>query len=129
MKYFTIDELCKSNTARAKKIPNYPQSEEVFDNLRALVDNILDPAREKLGRPIYVNSGYRCPKVNEMVGGVKNSQHMKGQAADIFCSGDMTELWNILLTTDFDQLIVYKHKHFFHVSYNKDHNRRQILSL
>ena len=128
MKYFTMDEMCRSNTAILHHIPNYPQSEEIFDNLHALVDNVLDPAREMLGAPIYVNCGYRCPKVNQLVGGVKNSQHMRGQAADIRAK-NMTALWNILKHMEFDQLIMYRGKNFYHVSYNKGHNRRQILSL
>lgn len=129
MKYFTIDELCKSSTAYLHHISNYPQDKEIFDNLRQLVYNILDPAREMVGEPIHVNSGYRSPKVNKLVGGSESSQHMKGQAADIWCKS-MTKLWNILKHMDFDQLIHYKNKNFYHVSYNPNgRNRGQILYL
>lgn len=126
MKYFTFKELCHSNTAYAHNIDNTPKDQKIYDNLEALVDNILDPAREQLGWPIYVNCAYRCPEVNKLVGGVSNSQHIKGQAADIWCK-NMTNLWNILRHLDFDQLIHYKNKNFYHVSYNPKGNRHQIL--
>ena len=61
MKYFTIEELCHSDTANARGIDNTP-TEEVKANLEALIDNVLDPLREAYGKPIYLNSGYRCPE-------------------------------------------------------------------
>ena len=82
MKYFTIKELTRSTTARLRGIDNTP-SQQVINNLTALVDNVLDPLREAWGMPIHVNSGYRCKALNEAVGGVPASQHMLGEAADI----------------------------------------------
>lgn len=82
MKYFTIEELCASDTARATGIKNEP-TQEVKANLETLVDKILDEARERFGKPIKVNSGYRCKELNVMVGGSVTSQHMTGEAADI----------------------------------------------
>ena len=82
MKYFTISEMLKSETALKHGIWN-GASREAEENLRALVDNVLDPLREAYGKPIRVTSGYRCPKLNTLVGGSPNSQHMKGEAADI----------------------------------------------
>ena len=82
MKYFTIKELCKSSTAVQKKIDNTPNS-EIVNNLEKLVEYILDPLREKYGKPIIVNSGYRSQALNKAVNGSKTSQHMKGLAADI----------------------------------------------
>ena len=58
---------------------------EVRQNIEALVANVLDSLREAYGKPIYVNSGYRCEKHNKAVGGVPKSQHMRGEAADIHC--------------------------------------------
>ena len=52
-------------------------------NVEALVREVLDPVREQLGKAIIVNSGYRCPKHNKEVGGVRNSQHLKGEAAGV----------------------------------------------
>lgn len=81
-KYFTLDELTASNTARRKGIDNTP-TEKIVENLQALVDNVLDPLRLEWGRPVIVTSGYRCPKLNKAVGGASNSAHLYGQAADI----------------------------------------------
>lgn len=123
MKYFSISELSHSATADFYKIDNTP-SPEVVKNLEILVEKILDVAREELGQPIYVNCGYRCEEVNKLVGGVKNSQHILGKAADIWAK-DMKKLWEILSKMDFDQLIRYKT--FYHISYNGDKNRHQII--
>lgn len=81
-KYFTIEELCHSDTANARGIDNTP-TEEVKENLQALIENVLDPLREAYGKPIYVNSGYRCPELNKIVKGASNSFHLKGCACDI----------------------------------------------
>ena len=81
-KYFTIAELCKSETADRLGIPNrVPKA--LLPNLQALINNVLNPLREWYGKPIYVNSGYRCPELNKAVGGVDGSFHLKGCAADI----------------------------------------------
>lgn len=119
MKYFTIKELCHSDTANRLRIDNVP-SEDVIAHLNVLVDNILDPAREMLGSPIYVSSGYRQPTLNAIVGGDKNSQHMKGQAADIYAS-NMHALRDILAGMNYDQFIIYEgyggRLNFFHISF------------
>lgn len=83
MKHFTIKELCASTTAKAHGIDNTP-SVEIKENIRALIENILDPVREAWKGPVYVSSGYRCPKLNSLVGGSANSHHQKGLAADIY---------------------------------------------
>jgi len=82
MKYFTISEFIKSDTALKMRIWN-GANKEIEENIRALVDNVLDPLRELYGHPIDVTSGYRCPKLNNAVNGAPNSQHMRGEAADI----------------------------------------------
>lgn len=82
MKYFTIEELTHSATAALLGIDNTPSAEAV-GNLTNLVENILDPVRERLGTPIYVNSGYRSPLLNRVVAGARKSYHMQGRAADI----------------------------------------------
>lgn len=130
MKHFTIEELCRSDTARSRGIDNSP-TEEVRKNLTALVGNVLDPLREWYGKPIYVNSGYRCPALNKAVGGVANSQHLTGQAADIDVN-DRAEnrrlMKHIEENLDFDQLIWENGGAWVHVSYRADgRNRRQVL--
>ena len=83
MNHFTISELIKSDTAIKNRIWN-GANREVEDNLIALVAAVLDPLREKYGKAIHVSSGYRCPAVNKSVGGSLTSQHMQGEAADIY---------------------------------------------
>ena len=82
MKYFTIQELSDSDTAKKMNIHNEPDK-EVEKNMHQLVNVVLDPARELLGMPIRVNSGYRSKELNEVVGGAKRSYHLSGRAADI----------------------------------------------
>lgn len=78
--YFTIKEMTKSQTADLYHIDNTP-TEKVIENLKKVM-YILDIVRAHMGKPILVNSGYRCKKLNEMVGGVLRSMHTKGLAAD-----------------------------------------------
>lgn len=79
--YFTIKEMTKSQTAKLYHIDNTP-TKEVIENLKKVM-YILDIVRVYIGKPILINSGYRCEKLNEMVGGVQKSMHTKGLAADL----------------------------------------------
>lgn len=131
--YFTISELCASSTAKARGIDNTP-NEFVRQRLQLLINNILDPARRKLGKAIVVSSGYRCPALNAAVGGATNSQHLTGMAADLVVSGgnmdDMRALFKILYDMgNFDQLIWEhpKNSKWIHVSFNPDSARHQVL--
>lgn len=131
MKYFTIKELCKSSTAVQKKIDNTPNS-EIVNNLKQLVEYILDPLREGYGKPIHVNSGYRCPALNKAVNGSKTSYHMTGLAADI-TAGSVAQnkiLFNLAQELDlpFDQLIDEKNFSWVHISFSEK-PRKQILHL
>lgn len=128
MKYFSISELCKSDTADSRNIDNVP-NEDIIKNLNTLVEKVLDPARETFGSPITVTSGYRSPELNSAVRGSKTSQHMRGQAADLVCS-DNARLFDIIKDDlEFDQLIWENHGAWVHVSYNEGHNRKQVLNL
>lgn len=80
--HFTLQELTRSATAERLGIPN-AFTADVVDNLQRLCTEVLEPLRAHLGHPIHINSGYRCPALNKAVGGVQNSFHMKGRAADI----------------------------------------------
>lgn len=118
IKYFTLSEFINSKTAKRLSIDNMPTFEAV-DNLNRLAD-YLDKIREKLGKPILVNSGFRCPMLNKAVGGAANSQHLKGLAADIVCS-DMDMLEKVIIETGgYDQLIKEHRKgstsFWYHVS-------------
>ena len=133
MKFFTIEELCNSDTAKRKGIKNIPNKEQE-NNLILLVDNILDPLREVYGKPIIVTSGFRSKELNNAIGGAKSSQHMLGQAADIRTVEDTKEenkkLFNLIKELDlpFDQLIDEYNFNWVHVSYS-NRNRKQILKV
>lgn len=129
--FFTKSELTRSDTARIRRIDNTP-TPEASAALDALMWNVLDPIRRMWGRPIIVNSGYRCPKLNAAVGGSATSQHMKGEAADI-TAGDPTknkELFDMIERSaiPFDQLIDEKGYRWIHVSY-RPNGRRNVLHL
>ncbi len=136
MKYFTIDELCRSTTAKSKGIDNTPAG-EIPSKLQTLIEELLDPIRESWGQAITVNSGYRCPELNAAVGGVATSQHRKGEAADLN-AGDPAKnrmLFDKVVDLqqagmiEFDQLIDESHYKWVHISYRKGNNRNQVLHL
>ena len=75
--------MTRSDTAKRLGIVNECSSLEQVLNLAYLCHMVLQPLRDRFG-PIRINSGYRSPELNEAVGGVSNSQHMRGEAADIY---------------------------------------------
>ena len=80
--HFTLEEMTASKTARKMHIDNTPSSDAI-KNLKILCTQILEPARQRFGRPLTITSGFRCSKLNRLVGGKPNSYHLKGMAADI----------------------------------------------
>lgn len=131
MKYFTIKELSHSNTAVARGIDNYPTAEAIH-NLTKLVENVLDPLREKHGKPIRVSSGYRSAILNRSVNGATSSQHRLGEAADITVGSkeENRKLFEIIrLELPFDQLIDERDFSWVHVSFREGRNRKQVLKL
>ena len=135
MKYFTLKELMHSNVALQNDVVNLPsrrEEAEVYLNLMVLVDSLLDPIRERFAVPMIITSGYRCERLNKLVGGVENSQHMKGEAVD-FCFANFSKkdmaaaFFEIAEEFNFDQLIYYKKKGIIHISYRRKNNRHQII--
>lgn len=134
-KNFTLEELCASATAKAKGIRNNPGQTDVV-NLCALVHQVLQPLRDVMGYAIKIGSGYRSLALNQAVGGVRNSQHMRGEAADLCIDGDLQKgkRWFEWIKShcEFDQLILEhnaKGSYWVHVSYRADgKNRRQVIS-
>ena len=133
-KNFTLEELCASKTARERGIRNVPNQQQVI-NLCALVHNVLQPLRDWWGKEVKIGSGFRCLSLNKAVGGVANSQHLKGEAADLCIDGDKARghewaKW-IMDNCDFDELILEhndKGSYWVHVSYRSDgHNRRKFV--
>lgn len=135
-KYFSLEELCRSDEAARRGLDNRP-SDEVRIRLDGLVREVLDPIRRRWGFPIRVNSGYRSGELNAIVGGAANSQHVMGEAADI-TTGNPTEnrqLFGMIIgmqsagEISFDQLIDERNYCWLHISYRAGENRNQILHL
>jgi hypothetical protein len=131
-KYFTLGELCKSDVAVEKRIENTPDNPTI-ERMQALMDECLDKVREMWGKPIGVNSGYRSAELNRAVGGAKNSQHLRGEAADITTGTkeNNRKLFDLIVASDipFDQLIDESGYRWLHISYCTDYNRKQVLHL
>ena len=121
--HFTMEELYASATATAKGINNKPSVQQMI-NLVYLCAYVLEPLRMAMGEPIKIGSGFRCQALNKAVGGVYNSQHMKGQAADLCIDGDIQKgrKWFNYIKNHlpFDQLI-WEHNskgtYWVHVSF------------
>lgn len=115
--YFTIKEMTKSQTAKLYHIDNTP-TKEVIENLKKVM-YILDMVRVHMEKPILVNSGYRCKKLNEIVGGVQESMHTKGLAAD-FRTGKKEDI-NIMFEflkenqKEFKIIELINYKTFIHI--------------
>ena len=132
--HFTVEEFERSSTADRLGIVNQ-LPEALLPNLKALCEEVLEPLRAFAGKPIVISSGYRCPALNRAVGGVSQSQHLRGEAADLhlpsIAEGRAWFRWLIDNTT-FDQLI-WEHDgrgtHWIHVSCKADprQNRNQVL--
>lgn len=125
MKHFNLSEFFRSSTAAENGIKNEPSINKraaVIRNINLLVDNVLDPVGDMFNTPVIITSGYRCPQVNRLVGGVDNSQHMSGRAADFRVKGFTSSMmlgvfFYILNNLEYDQLIYYRSKNIIHVSY------------
>ena len=91
MKFFSIEELTQSATAKRLGIDNTP-SDKIKKNLTLFINTVLDPIREDWGSPIIVSSGYRCPELNKAVGGANTSGHQYGYCADLQVKGGMKKI-------------------------------------
>lgn len=137
MKHFNLSEFFRSSTAAENGIKNEPGIDEratIVRNINLLVDNVLDPVRDVVDAPIIITSGYRCPQVNQLVGGVDNSQHMSGCAADFHVMGFTPSMmlgvfFYILNRLEYDQLIYYRSKNIIHVSYVENCPRRKAFVM
>ena len=130
-KNFSYHEFEHSDIAKEERITNAITSVEIRDSIKDLVDNLLQPLRDAVKKPLKISSGYRCPQLNShyKIGGSPTSQHVKGEAADVWCA-TMTpyELACkvIELGLKYDQMILYPG--FVHLSYKKSGAQRmQIL--
>lgn len=153
-KNFTLEELTKSRIAERNNIDNRPSGVEL-DNLKLLVNNILQPIRNVIG-PVYVNSGFRSIELEKIVckgkieqlfefGGcdavdryLNRKSHPKGQAADIEVPNmSNLELYNWIRRNiyAYDQLILEFHKPeipdsgWVHISYRSVGNRIESFAI
>ena len=120
--FFSLAELIKSSTATKHHIDNTPPA-DVIRNLQYGVDMVLDPLRRIYGKPILITSGYRCPKLNTLVGGVTNSWQTQGNAADIHVASltEATKLFSILQKIPSVDTVLFEHSssgQWLHVQWN-----------
>ena len=134
--YFTIEELCASDTAKKYGIDNTPNS-IVISHLQQLI-NFLNPLREAWGSAIKVTSGYRCKRLNDMVGGSKTSSHMIGYGVDLVPANGKMDVFkkfvvDYMKTRIFDQCIIEKSgkTEWIHIGlYNaKGQQRKMIFNI
>ena len=135
-KNFTLRELIRSSTAERMGIDNVPKDEKVIENLRHLCLEVLQPLRDYVDAPVHINSGYRCPELNVAVGGVKNSQHCRGEACDIrIASPKQGREWAAWIEDNcrFDQMLLERNKNgavWLHVSCKRDAEaNRQVFKV
>ena len=127
-KYITVNEMLRSQTAEKLNIKNVPNDPIVIENLEHTIEQ-LDELRRLYEHPIIITSGYRCTELNKAVGGKPNSQHVKGQAADLKCDENLLQF--IIDNYHYDQLIeeTSKRTKWIHISFNKEKERMQYIKL
>jgi hypothetical protein len=127
---FRLSEFTASRTANRLGIDNAPGEREV-DNLKRLCRLFLQPVREFYGEPVVITSGYRCPKLNEAVGGVPDSLHQTGEAADFYVAGgpNAKAVFYDLKSEDlvFEELILYPDEHRLHVAVTGQNDRETFI--
>ena len=140
-RHFRLGEFTKSAIAEKSQLYNIPREESELANLRALADQVLEPARALLGVPLIITSGYRCATLNRLIGGAVQSQHMLGEAADFIPRGVDVEEAAFLLSAQmdlpFDQLIFETRMRknaapvrWVHISHKRlGGNRQEVLSV
>tara|TARA_R110000868_G_scaffold338459_4_gene599210 strand:- start:229 stop:684 length:456 start_codon:yes stop_codon:yes gene_type:complete len=129
-KNFKAIDFFNSETARKNKINNFCDNQTILENLSIIADKIQE-IRNLFDRPVIINSAYRNPQVNKLVGGSKYSQHMYGQAIDFVCPGFGTPQEIVLymknVGIEVDQCLI--EKGWVHLSVKKRGNRNQFGTL
>ena len=136
--HFTLEEMIASTTADKYGIKNTPTKQQISE-LTRLCKDVLEPIRQKLGKPITVTSGFRCKTLNHYIGGATTSQHMYGTAADIKCKQiTVKELFDFISDMiknneiEVRQLIDEYNYSWVHISVNDKYHgyrKNQILHL
>ena len=127
--HITYDEATVSPTSLRFGIKNCPTSEQLL-SMQTVANNCFENLREWYGKPIKINSFFRCDELNKKVGGAKNSQHTKGEAIDM-SAGSKEENKKLFdwckLNLKFDQLINEYNYSWVHISFRAGANRNQTL--
>lgn len=131
-----MNEGTHSAKAVANKISNIP-NEAQLQAMQLVAEKLFEPIRDWYGKPIKVNSFFRNAQTNALVGGVKTSNHLRGEAIDI-TGGSRVENkkiydWCKANFTDFDELI-WEYgdatgPDWVHISYRKIGNRKKIITI
>lgn len=141
-KHFTMNEFARSSTAKKYDIDNSPTNAH-WQNIKELCENVLEPIRQEVGKPVHITSGYRSQNLNDKLAELgyyvsPRSQHRKGQAADFIVNGlTIEQLGDIIDNAGivYDQMISETAKRgdhvstWVHISYNKDKNRKRRFSM
>lgn len=138
-KNFSLRELTESNTAIRHGIDNSPDAHQI-SSLAELVENVLQPLRDRIGHPIRVSSGFRNIETNRAIGGSSTSDHCRGCAVDVklVIDGENKSeiIYHTLLAMDipFKQLIwefgdenLDGTPQWVHIAFDKKNNKRQKL--
>lgn len=129
--HITYDEATKSPTAEHAHIVNIPDDQHLA-SMRIVAEKCFEPLRAWYGKPLTVNSFYRCPDLNKAVGGVYNSQHMAGEAIDISAGSheENRKLYDwCKANLIFDQLLWEYGGVWIHISYKTGMNRNQAFPV
>jgi len=135
--HFTLEEFTFSQTASRKGIDNTPDK-DVLQNLQFLAERMED-VRKLLGTAIHVSSGYRCFKLNTILGSKPSSQHTQGLACDFTSSrhGNPSNIVFAIVSSNipYDQLILEFHNPYnpdsgwVHISFSQDNPRKEALII
>lgn len=131
--FFTLEEFTRSSTAKRLKIDNTPD-DVVIRNIQYGVQMVLDPLRRILQTPIIITSGYRCAKLNKAVGGVANSWHAKGNAADLRIKNEeeAKAIFQILKTLPSVDTVLFEHSTtaiWIHVQWDMERTPRHHFNF
>lgn len=128
-KHFTFYEAVNSTSAKKYGLKNYPSRGD-FKTIKYTAGR-MEKIRKIVGKPLTVNSWYRSPNTNRLIGGSSTSSHRYGLAVDFSIPGNARIAFDRIRKSrySFDQMIYYRKRNYVHISFrkNKRTERRQIF--
>ncbi len=122
--------MISKHLSKKEYFRDFETTPELEANAKALAENVFEPLRLAMGKPIRCNSGYRSKAYNTKIGGAKGSQHTTAEAIDL-SMGNIEEnkaMFDFIKTNlNFDQLINEFNYSWIHVSFSRKVNRKQVL--